>query len=307
MWMNRIIVVIFFPLLIFSTLRSAYSQHSPYLWLDFYDPEETIEKRISVPEGYSRVQVQPGSYQDWLRKLPLKKGRPPVYLYNGNKKRNQGVHIAVVDIDIGESDLQQCADAVIRLRAEYLYWRGRYGDIRFRFTSGDRAEFSQWIRGYRPVVKRNQVQWVRSGSRDSNHSQLRSYLNTVFLYAGSHSLSKELRFVADRDDMIIGDVFIQGGFPGHAVIIVDMAENTKTGEKIFLLAQSYMPAQNIHVLSTPRSFGFTVMRKILETISSMTGRPDDSYPTIKAWYKLADSDRLHTPQWTFEWGDLRRF
>lgn len=32
------------------------------------------------------------------------------------------------------------------------------------------------------------------------------------------------------DKMKIGDVFIKGGSPGHAVIIVDMAENDK-GEK----------------------------------------------------------------------------
>jgi len=36
-------------------------------------------------------------------------------------------------------------------------------------------------------------------------------------------------------NMNIGDVFIVGGSPGHAVIVVDMAVNSD-GEKIFLLA-----------------------------------------------------------------------
>ena len=49
------------------------------------------------------------------------------------------------------------------------------------------------------------------------------------------------------ENIEIGDVFIQGGFPGHAIIVVDLAEN-EVGEKCFLVAQSYMPAQEIHVL-----------------------------------------------------------
>ena len=76
-------------------------------------------------------------------------------------------------------------------------------------------------------------------------------MNTVFRYAGSASLSKELHPVADVNDMRIGDVFIRGGFPGHAAIVVDMAANRQTGKKVFLLAQSYMPAQDIHVLKNP--------------------------------------------------------
>ena len=51
--------------------------------------------------------------------------------------------------------------------------------------------------------------------------------------------------------MQIGDVLIQGGSPGHAVIVVDMAENPATGEKLYLLAQSYMPAQDIQSAGEP--------------------------------------------------------
>ena len=51
--------------------------------------------------------------------------------------------------------------------------------------------------------------------------------------------------------MQIGDVFIKGGFPGHAVVVLDMAENDRTGQRVFLLAQSYMPAQDIHIMKNP--------------------------------------------------------
>ncbi len=46
-------------------------------------------------------------------------------------------------------------------------------------------------------------------------------------------------------------MFIKGGFPGHAVLVADVAENATTGEKRFLLVQSYMPAQQMHVLKNP--------------------------------------------------------
>ena len=45
-----------------------------------------------------------------------------------------------------------------------------------------------------------------------------------------------------------GDVFIKGGSPGHAVIVVDVAIYPQTGKKVFLLAQSYLLAHQIQIL-----------------------------------------------------------
>jgi hypothetical protein len=56
-----------------------------------------------------------------------------------------------------------------------------------------------------------------------------------------------LKPVANADELKAGDVFIRGGSPGHCFIILDVAENT-AHKKVFLLAQSFMPAQNIQVL-----------------------------------------------------------
>lgn len=85
------------------------------------------------------------------------------------------------------------------------------------------------------------------------------------------------------EDMEIGDVFLEGCSPGHCVIVVDMAENKVSGEKVFILAQSYMPAQDIHILINP---------------GNGDGNP---------WYNLDFGEKLITPEWEFSSGQLMRF
>ncbi|KAA3634806.1 MAG: hypothetical protein DWP97_06230 [Calditrichaeota bacterium] len=238
---------------------------------------------IKVPDSHQRSIFQPNSFADWLRQLPLKAPESKVHTFSGELKSNQDAHYALLDIDVGDKDLQQCADAVIRLRAEFLYAMKRYDEIRFNFTSGDSCSFRQWINGMRPYVSINKVKWKESEEKDSSYQTFRNYLNRVFMYAGSYSLEKELLDKATIENIEIGDVFIQGGFPGHAVIVVDVAENNKTGERLFLLAQSYMPAQDIHILKNP----------------------NDS--TLSPWYSVNFGNLLKTPEWIFTNKDLHSF
>lgn len=186
-------------------------------------------------------------------------------------------------MDIGSQDLQQCADAVMRLRAEYLFAEGKARQIHFNFTNGFRAEYSRWMEGERIVVRNNRVSWVRQGAApDNSHRSLRRYLEQVFSYAGTLSLEKELQHVRIQE-MEPGDVLIRGGSPGHAVIVLDMAENSH-GHRMYLLAQSYMPAQEIHVLRNP------------------------SDPDLSPWYVLPQEESvIRTPEWDFATGDLKRF
>ncbi len=270
-------------LLILLVLSGETRAADQYLWLKEYQADNALGNRIAVPRGSERISVSRHSFADWLRHLPLKKGKPPVYLYNGQKKWSQAAHYAVVDIDVGDQDLQQCADAVIRLRAEYLYFRGNYASIHFNFTSGDDAAFSGWIEGYRPLVNGNKVTWRQSQKRDRSYRSFKKYLKTVFMYAGSYSLEKELRPVKNITEMHIGDVFIQGGFPGHAVLIIDMAVYQNADKKLFLLAQSYMPAQEVHILVNP------------------------SNRRLSPWYDMEFGEELRTPEWTFGREQLKRF
>src|SRR5436190_19503580 len=75
-----------------------------YSWQPAYDARESLAARIAVPRGFERETVAAGSFAEWLRSLPLKKGNPPVHLYDGRLKANQGVHAAVIDIDTGSKD-----------------------------------------------------------------------------------------------------------------------------------------------------------------------------------------------------------
>jgi hypothetical protein len=243
---------------------------------------DTIATRFPPPKGLSRAPFDGGSFAQWLRSVSLKPGIPPVHLFNGALKSNQDVHAAVLDIDVGDQDLQQCADAVIRLRSEYLWARGRRSEIRFNATSGDPMEYTRWKEGFRPVVERNHLTWSKSAPPDDSPRSFRAYLDTVFRYAGTRSLSQELRPRA-WNGMEPGDVFIRGGSPGHAVIVVDVAVDGSTGRKCFLLAQSFMPAQEIHVLKNPLN------------------------ASLSPWYEADGKDRLVTPQWTFQWQELKRF
>jgi hypothetical protein len=242
---------------------------------------KTVSERIKVPKDFERVVAEEGSFGSYLRSLSLKPHGSPVKYFNGDSKSRE-VHEAVLDIDVGDRDLQQCADAVMRLRAEYLYNKGEFDKIHFDFTNGFRADFSKWMQGNRVAISGNKTSWVKKTSEASDYQSFRKYLNVVFAYAGTASLSKELKPV-DLKDMRIGDVFIKGGSPGHCVIVMDMAENTKTGEKIFLLAQSYMPAQDIHILKNPRN--------------------DEGNP----WYSLKAEETLDTPEWDFTVEQLKRF
>jgi hypothetical protein len=257
------------------------SRHNRYAWLDAYEAKEMLVNRIAPPQGYERSSAEKKSITDWLRHLPLKPGSPEVKLYNGASKYNQLAQYAVLNIDTGQEDLQQCADAVMRLKAEYHYSRKEYDKIHFNFTSGDKAEYSKWIEGYRPVLKGNKVSWVKNAQKDNSYKGFKAYLKQVFMYAGSSSLSKELQSIP-FSQMQPGDVLIRGGFPGHAVTVMDMATNPQNGKKVYMLAQSYMPAQDIHILKNP----------------AVSDSP---------WYALEAEGAIETPEWTFQQTELKRF
>lgn len=106
-------------------------------------------------------------------------------------------------------------------------------------------------------------------------------MDIVFGYAGTLSLAQELK-QQELKNIKPGDVFIRGGSPGHAVIVVDVAQNKK-GKKCFMLAQSYMPAQEIHILKNYND------------------------ENISPWYREDFGEILLTPEYIFNQTELKQF
>lgn len=214
---------------------------------------------IPPPPGFTRATALKGSFTAWLRQVNLKKSKT-VYLFNGLPKPNQQAQFAVLDIPVGNKDLQQCADAVMRLRAEYLYSAGRFDEIVF---------YDNLSRAYRYESA-------------YNRSRFENYLEKVYAWCGTLSLDKQLKPISNHREVRPGDVFIHGGSPGHAVIVMDVAVNA-SGEQVFMLAQSYMPAQDIHILKNPAD------------------------AKLSPWYSLPSNGPLQTPEWIFKPRERKRW
>lgn len=186
---------------------------------------------------------KPGSWQWFLRHLPVRQGA--VVDYRGNVISHQKKAAAIIDYDIGNKDLQQCADAIIRLRAEYLFAAGRYNEIAFLFTSGQSFAFRDYCKGIRPILSRNKITFQATATPSSTtQAALRKYLDIVYTYAGTISLSKQLQ---PTQKLSIGTVILKPGSPGHCCIVMDEI-TTGSGENRYKLAESFMPAQSIYVL-----------------------------------------------------------
>jgi hypothetical protein len=216
-------------------------------------------KNIPLPHGFSLIKNDRTSFAFWLENIALKKDKT-VHLYDGSQKQNQSAQFAVLDITVGNKNLQQCADAVMRLRAEYLFNQQKFDDIFFVDNNGGKYPFK---------VPHNRQHFV-------------VYLDQVFGMCGTASLSKQLNTIKDFVDIKAGDVLIKGGFPGHAVIVIAVAQNND-GKKIYLIAQSYMPAQDIHVLINP-------MNK-----------------NISPWYEINEEDEIYTPEYLFHKNELKEW
>ncbi|MFZ5554925.1 MAG: DUF4846 domain-containing protein [Bacteroidota bacterium] len=242
-----------------------YGAHQPVNEKLVVKTETTIQTRFKVPDGYTRKTNDAASFGYYLQQLPLKPYGTEVKYYDGSIKKNREVYVSVVDLPIGKKNLHECADAVMRLRAEWLYKQKRYNDIHFNFLSdGKPRYFKDYAKG------------------DYSYKKFWAYLENVFAFANTASLHDELQKVEDIKEIQPGDMLIEKKNPyGHVVMVVDMAVNDK-GEKIVLLAQSYMPAQEIQILVNPND------------------------PELSPWYHLKEGEII-TPEWYFTSENHRRF
>lgn len=255
-------------------------ERARYPWLAAGRPIRPLSEAFAPPAGYTRVALAAGSFGAWLRELPLRPEGTPVRDFQGERvlAGDAPELAAVAELDVGGANLQQCADSIIRLHAEWLWSRGQKERIAYRFTSGDLASWPRYAAGERARVSGSRVMWVKGGPAEASRAAFRGYLDLVFTYAGTLSLAAE-KGRPSREDVRPGDFFVLGGGPGHAVLVLDVARDA-SGRRVALLGQGFLPAQDFHVLSPGGDEG--------------------------AWFSL-EADAVKTPFWRpFPWSSLRR-
>lgn len=247
------------------------------------ESENTVKKRFSPPKDFVWIEEKPDSFGYFIENFKLKNLGSPILKYDGTEISTQNLHDAVFDIDTGTKDLQQCADAIIRLRAEYFYKTKNFGEIKFHFTSGDLFSWNDYKNGVRAIVNGNSVNFRKTENFDDSYENFRNYLDVIFTYAGTISLNKETKPVLKNSDLKTGDILITPGSPGHIVFIAGVSQNPK-GEKLYLLGEGFTPAQSIHVLKNPFE------------------------PTISPWYRLdVNSPETKTARYYFKPTNFRSF
>lgn len=231
---------------------------------------KTIETYFKIPKDFKKYVRSDDAFAQWLIDHPLKK-EDIVRYHNGQVKYNgrNDVFHAVFDYDIGPLDLHQCADASMYLWASYNYSNGPEFYDRLVFNGADGTEYSY-------------LEYLGSSGKEDNCDNFRRWLDLVWTYANTWSISEYNLEPVPIWDIQAGDIFIVGGFPGHAVSVVDVLYDQETGHKLFMLAQSFMPAQDNHILNNPET-GFV-------------------------WYELKSfMTHVVTPQYTFHINDLKRW
>ncbi len=236
-----------------------------------------------APSGFSRAETAPGSFASFLRGLPLRDQAAEVHAYDGSVLRGADDHrvFAVAELDVSPIDVQQCADSVIRLHAEWLWSRSEKSKIGYHFLSGDFATYDRYAAGERPQVDGNRVRWSTSASPGDDRKTFRRYLDMVFNYASTISLAHRTAKIGWAE-LQAGDFIVLPGGPGHAILILDVASDAD-GRRVALLGQGFMPAQDFHVLESGEA-------------------------GVSPWFSL-EGEAVDTPFWPapFPRSSLRRF
>jgi len=189
----------------------------------------SISNYFDLPEGYQRKTMN--NYHKWLINKEIK--IEEVKTYDGYSIWGLGNNYAAkFNYDIGKNDLHQCADAAMYFKAWYHFDNGNINNIIFTFTDGTRYSYMQFL-------KEKKLQ--------NSFSNFKKYMTIIWSYAGTWSVEKYDTIKVNVKNILAGDIFIIGGFPGHTVTVVDIIEN-ECGDKKIMLSQSYMPAQDHHIL-----------------------------------------------------------
>lgn len=210
----------------------------------------SVKDRILIPKSFEKVSYTTNSFSYYVQNYALKPFGAPVINYDGNHYSYQAGHVGVLEIPVPSNGLQQCADALMRIRAEYLWETNQKNKIGFNFTSGHYCSWIKYAEGYRPKINGNKVSFHKTASANYSKDTFYNYLNLIYMYAGTQSLYSELPKINIIENVEVGDMLIYPGSPGHVIMVVDKATNEK-GENLFIFAQGNTPAQSVHIIKNP--------------------------------------------------------
>jgi len=238
----------------------------------------TVETRFILPKGYERVPAARNSYAYFLRRLQM---LPYGTVYNNSSSESH--YAGILNMPLMNNMLQD-TQLCIRLRGEYLFKREQYDNIAFTISNLDRVFYVPWVEGLKLVINDKRY-WTKQPKEVDRLRSFRNYLSFIFTHSNVNTLLVDVQSVP-VNNIMPGDMFIRASSSsGHAVIVLDVAYNPATGDRIFLLAKTYKSARTACVLINPKD--------------AWSGSP---WHTVKA-----GENRIATQGFTFYRQDLRRF
>jgi hypothetical protein len=242
--------------------------------------DDLLARFPTPPAGFVRVPLEPKTFGAFLRTLPLAPAGTKLLAFDGRPLYDDGKHdaiAAIVAMDVGKADLQQCADSVIRMHAEWLWSRGEQKRAEYKTLSGVPLSFDRWARGWRTHLEGPKLVEAPGAApiASPSHAQYRTWLDGVFTWANTGSLARDTRPVS-LADLAPGDFMVMEGSPfGHAVLVLDLAK-APDGRVALLLGQGYMPAQRFQVLRPSPASPWFVLEKDAKEIVTPFWKP---FPT----------------------------
>jgi len=189
-------------------------------------------KDIPVPAGFKTVEYPASSYSRWLADRPLKTNN--VILAHDGQIIAAGTDrvCAVLNLPLlFTGDLEQCADYAMRLWAEYHKDRSNLDQL-YLFDYNGRRQY-----------------YKTSGL------SYRKFLLRAFANSNSYSLKQGCAKV-DTGAIVPGDMVVQNerGGVGHVSVVLNVCRDS-TGQRLYLIGFSYMPAQEFHVEKALEGYG----------------------------------------------------
>jgi len=231
-----------------------------------------VVTRFMLPPGYERIPAAKSSYAYFLRHLRM-------LPYNNDQLESHQVSTLNLPlIDNIQQDIHLC----IRLRGEYLFSQKQYDKMAFSIVTG-RIFYVPWAKGLELEINDKQY-WTQQPSGIDYLTTFQNYLSFIFHHSDVNTILSDVYSVS-IDDVMPGDMFIQTMFPSAAVVVLDVAVNSTTGDRIFLLARVHKSFQMVDVLINPKE--------------TWSGSP---------WYSIKTGDnKIVIPDFVFYKTNLWRF